>query len=63
MEYLEAAGKLSKGHANDLSANIFDRLPEVFFEDEPDDGNDYIRIYGRQNNTRVYRYVRRDYYS
>ena len=57
----QAAGKLSKGHANDLSANIFDRLPEVFFEDEPDDGNDYIRIYGRQNNTRVYRYVRRDY--
>lgn len=57
----QAAGKLSKGHANDLSANIFDRLPEIFFAEEPEDGMDYIRIYGRQNNTRVYKYVRRDY--
>lgn len=57
----DAVGKLSKDHPNDLTTNIFDSLPEVFFEEEPRDGKDYIRIYGRKNNARVYRYVRRDY--
>lgn len=29
-DYPEAAGLLSRGHANDLKSNAFDRLPMIF---------------------------------
>jgi len=60
-EHPDAEKRLSAGHRYDVSTNIFDRLPDVFFEQKPEDGKDYIQIYGRQNNERVYKYVRKDY--
>ena len=60
-DHPEAIGQLSKGHAYDMATNIFDRLPQIFFDAKPADGNDYIRILGRTNNERAYKYVRRDY--
>ena len=57
----DALSKLSNGHAYDMSSNIFQRLPEIFFDCKPDDGKEYIRILGRDNNERVYKYIRRDY--
>ena len=60
-DHPEAIGQLSKGHAYDMATNIFDRLPQIFFDAKPTDGNDYIRILGRTNNERAYKYVRRDY--
>lgn len=60
-DHPEAIGQLSEGHSYDVSTNIFERLPQVFFDDKPDDGNDYIRILGRMNNTRTMKFVRRDY--
>ena len=45
----------------DMSTNIFDRLPQIFFDDEPGDGARYIRMLGRENNRRVYKYIRADY--
>ena len=44
-----------------LRTNIFERLPEVFFDDKPNDGHEYVQILGRLNNQRVYKFVRRDY--
>lgn len=60
-DYPEAAGMLSKGHAYDIKSNAFERLPQVFYDEIPKDGNDYIRILGREHNERVYKYIRRDY--
>lgn len=60
-DHPEAIGQLSKGHAYDMATNIFDRLPQIFFDAKPTDGKDYIRILGRTNNERAYKYVRRDY--
>ena len=37
------------------------RLPQIFFDEIPNDGKDYIKIYGLINNNRCYKYVRRDY--
>ena len=54
-------GMLSKGHDYDMSTNIFDRLPQIFFDKSPDDGDKYIRVLGRKNNHRVYKYVKEDY--
>ena len=60
-EYPEAIHQLSKGHAYDMSTNIFDRLPQVFHDTQPADGHDYIQILGRTNNERTYKYIRRDF--
>ncbi len=61
IDHPEAIGQLSEGHAYDMSTNIFDRLPQIFFSQKPDDGNEYIQILGRINNERVYKYIRSDY--
>jgi type II restriction enzyme len=60
-DHPEAIGQLSKGHAYDMSTNIFERLPQIFFEEKPADENEYIQMVGREGNERVYRYIRRDY--
>ena len=60
-DHPEAMSQLSKGHPYDMSTNIFERLPQVFYDVQPKDGYDYIRILGREDNARVIKYVRRDY--
>ena len=59
-DYPEAIKQLSKGHAYDMSTNIFERLPQIFFEEKPDNC-DYVRFLGREKNKRVYKYVLRSY--
>ena len=54
-------GSLSKGHEYDFKSNIFEKLPSLFYEEKPDDGNEYIRIMGRVGNSRIYKYIRKDY--
>lgn len=44
-----------------MSTNIFDRLPNIFFDKRPDDRFDYIQILGRQNNQRISKYIRSEY--
>lgn len=60
-EHPEAIKQLSEGHAYDMSSNIFERLPQIFFDDKPVDNHEYISILGRINNSRIYKFVRRDY--
>ena len=60
-DHPEALSQLSNGHAYDMSTNIFDRLPQIFFDKAQNDGHVYARILGRENNVRVYKYMRRDY--
>lgn len=61
IEHPELRNRLSKGHEKDLKSNIFDKLPQVFYDEKPDDGQEYIQILGRENNSRVYKYIRKDY--
>lgn len=60
-DYPNAIKQLSKDHPYDMSTNIFERLPQIFFDEKPGDGNDYIQIIGRNGNTRIYKFIRRDY--
>lgn len=60
-EHPDAVSQLSKGHAYDVSTNIFERLPQVFFRTKPTDSYDYIGILGRTESERTVMYVRRDY--
>ena len=60
-EHPEAISQLSNGHAYDMSTNIFVRLPQVFCDNLPEDGEDYVQIYGLIDNQRVYKYIKRKY--
>jgi hypothetical protein len=60
-EHPEALSQLSIGHPYDMSTNIFDRLPQIFYDEKPNDKDEYIKILGRQNNERVFKYVKRKY--
>lgn len=60
-DYPEAKNSLSKGHEYDLKSNVFTKMPQPFNEKEPNDGFEYLKILGRENNQRTYRYIRREY--
>ncbi len=60
-EHPEAIGQLSTGHAYDMASNIFKTLPQIFYEEKPKDGFEYICIYGLDGKERVYKYIRADY--
>lgn len=60
-EHPDALSKLSNGHPYDMASNIFQRLPEIFFDTCPQDGHNYIKILGRDDNKRIYKYIRADY--
>ena len=57
----ELVGKLQKPNDPVLRTNIFQRVPEMFFDAAPDDGNDYVQVLGLANKRRVYKWIRRDY--
>ena len=61
IDYPKLKGSLSAGHDYDFKSNVFEKMPEAFFDKCPDDNNKYIKILGRLNNERVYKYIRRDY--
>lgn len=44
-----------------MSTNIFERLPQVFFDVMPNDEFEYIQILGRIENDRVCKFIRSDY--
>lgn len=59
-EHPEAKNKLSKGHAFDLSSNIFQRVPELFYDEKPKNVAT-VGIAGRFHNQRVTKFIKRAY--
>jgi hypothetical protein len=60
-DYPDVQNRLSRGHMYDVVTNIFEKLPEVFLDSKPDDGEDYIQILGLENRVRRYKWIRRNY--
>jgi len=56
-------GRTDKPHAKAVATNVFERYPEVFFDEKPDDLDEYIQIYGLLNKERVFKYMKRRYLS
>ena len=54
---------LSKRHETDITTNAFDRLPFIYYDEKPENEHEYIKIIGRQNRERSYKFIRRDYVS
>ena len=44
-----------------IGASSFERLPDLFFEEKPNDGKEYIQIYGLLHGNRVYRWFNKEY--
>ena len=51
----------SKGHDYDLKSNVIEKLSQIFLDKDPDNGESYIRIMGRQKNERVIKFIKRTY--
>lgn len=52
----------SKGHKKDVGTAAFEILEDIlYFETMPQDGNDYVRIYGLKNSKRVFFWMKKEY--
>lgn len=60
-DYPDAKSKMSNGHFYDVTTNIFKRLPFLFYSEKPQDGDEYIRLYGLQNKNRKYLWIKKCY--
>ena len=62
-DFPKAASQLSDGHMFDMASNIFSRLPNIFLAEVPEgeDLTEYVKVLGRIDGDRVYRYVKREY--
>ena len=56
-----AENRQSAGHRYDVGSNIFTIFPELFFSEMPNDGHEYAKMYGRENNERIEKWIRKDY--
>lgn len=52
--------RVSGGSSRYLSSSVFDKFPEAFYSEKPND-TEYAQIIGRQNNERVIRYFKCSY--
>lgn len=59
-EHPQAKQKLGKGSGNMIVSNAFDRLPEVFKQTKTI-ATDELKILGRLDNQRLYRYIQKKY--
>ncbi len=60
-DHPEALAQLTAGHPYDMATNIFDVLPQIFYDQEPEDSYEYIQILGRTKSGRIHKFVRREY--
>lgn len=59
--YAEQPLALQKTPDRRISTSAFERIPELFTVLKPNDGYEYISIYGNIGSNRVYRWFRKDY--
>ncbi|MCO8297453.1 Eco57I restriction-modification methylase domain-containing protein [Tetragenococcus halophilus] len=60
-ENTELIGRTDNSHAKAMSSSVFTRYPEIFFNEKPFSDENYVRIYGRIEGDRVYKWVKRKY--
>lgn len=59
--YADHPEEMKKTSDRRISTSAFERMPKLFTIEKPDDGNEYIQLYGNYENSRVYRWFRKDY--
>ncbi len=59
--YAEQPDEMKKTADRRIAPSAFERMPNLFTEQRPNDGYEYIQIFGNLHNARVYRWFRKDY--
>ena len=60
----ELKGRLSKGNEYEVKTNVFETIPEVFYDTVPlNSKSSFVGIYGRRNSQRFLKYIKREYIS
>lgn len=59
-DFPEYKNRLTKGNENIIDANIFEKIPEIFF-DSCSSETEYSKVFGRFNNSRVYKFIKSKY--
>lgn len=44
-----------------IAPSAFERMPDLFTDEKPNDGNEYIQIYGNMKSERCYKWIRKSY--
>ena len=61
VDFPDAKGCLSMGHDYDLKSKKKKKMPQPFLNGRPNDGRIYLKILGRKDFQRTYRYILSDY--
>ncbi|MBQ9291543.1 MAG: Eco57I restriction-modification methylase domain-containing protein [Clostridia bacterium] len=63
LAYQEEPDEMKKTADRRIAPSCFERMPRLFTDIKPNDGYDYVRVYGNEGNDRTYKWFRRDYVS
>jgi hypothetical protein len=56
-----AENRQSKGHKYDVGSSVFKKFPDLFYDKNQYGGCKYVQIYGRENNVRVLKWIKKEY--
>jgi hypothetical protein len=59
--YKEQPEEIKKTADARIAPSAFERMPKLFTDEKPEDGHEYIRIYGNIKSERFYKWFRKDY--
>lgn len=60
-DYPELKTRLTEGNEYIIDANIFEKMPEIFFSHKLGCDDEYVLVYGRENNRRIYKAIKKIY--
>ena len=61
LAYKEHPDELTQTSDARVAPSSFNRMPTLFTDEKPRDGHDYVKVLGRTNSGRSYKYFRKDY--
>lgn len=60
-DFPELKDQVKKSERLSITSNVFDKLPELFIDEQPNEESNYIQVFGRQNYKRVGKWLRPKY--
>lgn len=61
VDHPELKGRYKPSEEKSVGSNVFEKLREVFSDQLKGDPNKYIRLFGRIDNVRTYKWIRKNY--
>lgn len=60
-DFPQAASTMSSGEQFKINTRTFQQLSFLYHDDRPQDGHEYVRVFGLVGKDRAHRWIRRDY--